>query len=645
MCGFTGFFNLPNLDNSKSRAELFSCIDKRGPDNNHYEVINNHFVLLFARLSIIDLSISGNQPMFSHSKNSSIVFNGEIYNKNEISQLVNAQTENSWVGYSDTEVLLEALELFGTKILSRIKGMYSFAYYNDLEKKLYLINDRFGEKPLYYSISDNNLFFSSDINSFKFKKRRINNLALKHFFKDNCIPGPLTIWSDVHKIMPSEIIEIKLDFSSIKIDKVSKSKYFNSRHPYEINKSQDSLDKSTDKLDTILTNAVEDQLISDVPIGCFLSGGIDSSLISAIASKINNKKLTTISIGFKSDNFSEAKYAKDIANYIKSDHHEKFLSSNETKEIIKNIPNIYGEPFSDSSQIPTILLSNFAKNFVSVALTGDGGDELFGGYERYMRVPAIWSVFKHIPKKIRLLILKTINLGTPYSISLVGFLLKLYPKFSKTLYLNTKIQNLVNSLDSDGPIELAKKLSEHFPLDSKKDILFNNNLYDKKDFYFENSSNTNIENLMLEDVDSYLPNDLLVKTDRAAMSVGLETRLPFLDTEVYKFSRQLPTNYKIKGSQSKVILKKLLEKYIPKKLFDRPKQGFVVPLHTILNDEIHWIENLLNDNKIKEQGVLNSVLVKNQLDKFRYGNQNNQYLLWDIIIFQQWYDFNENNID
>ena len=224
-------------------------------------------------------------------------------------------------------------------------------------------------------------------------------------------------------------------------------------------------------------------------------------------------------------------------------------------------------------------------------------------------------------------------------------ILKLYPKFSKTLYLNTKIQNLVNSLDSDGPIELAKKLSEHFPLNSKNDILFNNNLYDKKDFYFENSSNTNIENLMLEDVDSYLPNDLLVKTDRAAMSVGLETRLPFLDTEVYKFSRQLPTNYKIKGSQSKVILKKLLEKYIPKKLFDRPKQGFVVPLHTILNDEIHWIENLLNDNKIKEQGVLNSVLVKNQLDKFRYGNQNNQYLLWDIIIFQQWYDFNENNID
>lgn len=644
MCGFTGFFNLSSLNNSKIRSDLFSCIDRRGPDNRHFEIIDNHFTLLFARLSIIDLSISGNQPMFSHSKNSAIVFNGEIYNKDEIVGLINSKEKKTWIGYSDTEVLLEALELFGTKILGKIKGMYSFAFYNNLEKKLYLINDRFGEKPLYYSINKNNLFFSSDIKSFNFKKRKINNLSLKHFFKDNCIPGPLTIWNDVSKIMPSEIIEIQLNFSTLKITNVIKSKYFNSRNHREINKSKDSLETAVDKLDKILTNAVEGQLISDVPIGCFLSGGIDSSLISAIASKVNNKKLTTISIGFEDANFSESEYAKNIANYIKSEHYEKILSRQETKSIIKDIPFIYGEPFSDSSQIPTILLSKFAKQYVSVALTGDGGDELFGGYERYLRVPNIWNVYDKIPLKIRLIILKLMKLSSPFSIRLIGVLLRLLPKFSKTLYLNSKIQNLINSLDSSGPIELAKRLSEHFPLNSEKDILFETKIYDKKDFYDENILKANSRDLMLEDVDRYLPNDLLVKTDRAAMNVGLETRLPFLDTDVYNFSRELPSEFKISGSESKLILKKLLEKYIPKKLFERPKQGFVVPLHTVLNDEIKWVTDLLDSKKISKQGVLNTEIVEEQLNKFKYGNQNNQYLLWDIIIFQQWYDKNENNI-
>lgn len=644
MCGFTGFFNLPHLNSSKNRAELFKSIDKRGPDNNHFEIIDNHFTLLFARLSIIDLSISGNQPMFSHSKNSSIVFNGEIYNKNEIVSLINIRTKKNWIGYSDTEVLLEALELFGTNILKQIKGMYSFAFYNNLDKKIFLVNDRFGEKPLFYSINDNNLFFSSDIKSFDFKKRQINNLALKHFFKDNCIPSPLTIWNDVSKIMPSEIIEIQLNFSTLKISNIVKSKYFNSRHHHEINKSKDSLETSVDKLDKILTNAVENQLISDVPIGCFLSGGIDSSLISAIASKINNKKLTTISIGFEDANFSESEYAKNIANYIKSEHHEKILSRQETKNIIKDLPYIYGEPFSDSSQIPTILLSKFAKQFVSVALTGDGGDELFGGYERYVRVPNIWNVYSKIPLKIRLIILKLMKLSSPVSISLIGVILRLLPKFSKTLYLDSKIQNLVNSLDASGPIELAKRLSEHFPLNSKKDILFETKIYNKKDFYFEKSIKANSQDLMLEDVDRYLPNDLLVKTDRAAMNVGLETRLPFLDSDVYNFSRELPSKFKIRGTESKLILKKLLEKYIPKKLFERPKQGFVVPLHTVLNDEIKWVTDLLESKKISKQGVLNTEIVEEQLNNFKDGNMNNQYLLWDIIVFQQWYDKNENNI-
>ena len=282
MCGFTGFFNLPDLNNQTNIKNFFKYIENRGPDNNHYEIINDHLCLLFSRLSIIDLSVSGNQPMFSHSKNSSIVFNGEIYNKDEIAKIIDPHSKISWKGTSDTEVLVEALELFGTKILSHIKGMYSFVFYSNLSKKLFLINDRFGEKPLYYSFNDNNLFFSSDIKSFNYKNRKINPLSLTYFFKDNCIPSPLTIWDDVNKIMPSEIIEIQLNFSTQKIDNITKSKYFDSRYPYEI-KNNNSLENFVEKLDVILTNAVEAQLISDVPIGCFLSGGIDSSLISSIA--------------------------------------------------------------------------------------------------------------------------------------------------------------------------------------------------------------------------------------------------------------------------------------------------------------------------------------------------------------------------
>ena len=639
MCGFTGFFNINKLNNKTDIDRLFSFIEKRGPDINDKLVINNKLVLLFSRLSILDLSPNGSQPMSSKSGNFTIVFNGEIYNHIEIKKILVSKGFTTFKGSSDTEILLEAIDLMGLSILDDIQGMFSFALYDKINSDLFLVNDRFGEKPLFYSHNDENIFFSSDIKSFNFKKRKINLESLTKFFEYNVISYPSTIWNDVIRIKPSEIIKFKLNFNSNTTHLTSKSTYWN--YKKFINKSNDSLSELTNKLDFLLSNTIEQQLNTDVNNGCFLSGGIDSSLITAIASKVSKKKLITISVGFSNSDFDESFYAAKIADYLKTEHYTKVVDMENISKIIKVLPDIYGEPYADSSQIPTSLLCQFASTKIKVALAGDGADEFFGGYDRYSFVPRFWKILRVLPLSARILIKQLLNLLKPFSYKFITFIIqKLLNKYTNTLYFESKLSNLINALDSNSPVDFAKKLSIHF-YKNFGIVLFTN--FKDKSYNFDDNLSY-IENIMLNDTIDYLPNDLLVKTDRASMYFGLEARMPYLNNKVYEFSKTVPDNYKINRNKSKIILKNLLKRYLPEVLYERPKHGFLAPMSEIIRNEMSWVKELLNKDKIKSQGYLDHDLVLNELNTFINGNSSNQYNLWDIIIFQHWIEKNENYI-
>ncbi len=636
MCGFTGYFNFPSFQNQKSIESFTSLIRNRGPDSSSYKVIRNKLTLIFTRLSIIDLSSSGDQPMTSLSGNSTIVFNGEIYNYKEVK---NYLSNFKFKGKSDSEVILEAIEKFGFKIIEKFKGMYSFVFYDHVNSFLYLVNDRFGEKPLYFYNDKQKIFFSSDIKSFTFEKREINKYSLSNFFNNYVINYPNSIWKNVNRIKPAHIYKFKLNFEDNKVAFVSKEKYWDSSKKVIIN-NKDSLDIITNKLEDLLFDTIDKHLDNDVPTACFLSGGVDSSLVAAIASKIN-KNLNTLSIGFKDINLDESRYAIKVAEHLKSNHNNKILEINEVQDILKIIPDVYGEPFADSSQIPTLLLCKYASSKFKVCLTGDAGDELFCGYDRYDFVPKFWRVVKYLPKNVRKVIQKIFEKTSPFSYLTIKFIIQnIFLKYKQTIFLETKLRNLLLSLDSKNSTEFAKKLSFHFFDDYG--LLKNTKSFKREYLYDDDLSIMN--NIMIDDVNDYLPNDLLVKVDRAAMYYGLETRIPFLDHHIYEFSKTVPDKFKINKGKSKIILKKLLERHLPMHLFDRPKHGFLAPLKDIILKEKDFVKSVLDINTIKNQNILDAKLVQKEILDFGTSKGFNQYNLWDIIVFQMWVNNNSSNI-
>jgi asparagine synthase (glutamine-hydrolysing) len=638
MCGFTGFFNYPELNNNNILDNLVSIIKNRGPDETKLLNIDEKLFLIFTRLSIVDLSDKGNQPMTSNSGKYIILFNGEFYNHKLIRDKLEA---NGFIftGNSDTEVILEAIEYYGLEFLEKVEGMYSMILFNKENSFLYLINDRFGEKPLYYYYDDKTIFFSSDIKSFTFKKRKINTKALSNYFNNYVINYPHTIWDKVHRIEPSQILKFKLDFKKEKVSLIDKKKYWINNKNIKV-LSKDSLQKNADKLENLLFSVIERQLDNDTKTGCFLSGGIDSTLVSVIASKLN-KNLTTLSIGFSDNNLDESKYAIKISDYLKTDHYNKIFSPDDVSYIFNEIPRVYGEPFADSSQLPTMLLCKFASTKVKVALTGDGGDELFGGYDRYSFVPKFWKYLRFTPKNSRILLKKFFEKLSPHSYTLTKFFIqKILLKYKNTNFLEIKLRNLILSLDSSNPIEFAKKLSFHF-FDEFGLVLKNSNSKTEYDYDSEISI---MRNIMLNDINDYLPNDLLIKVDRAAMHHGLETRIPFLNHNIFEFSQSLPDYYKNKNGNSKIILKEILKRYLPESLFNRPKHGFLAPLKDVILSQQESIKKLLNQEKINQQNIIDSKLVGIELENFIKNKGINQYNLWDIIVFQQWLENNQNNI-
>jgi len=651
MCGFFGLHSHEFDKNDKIIASKKSIKiqNHRGPDFNDFWLSeNNEIILSHNRLSILDLSETGNQPMFSRSGNLVIVFNGEIYNHLSIRRnLENQFNFKNWKGSSDTETLLQAVEFWGLeKTLNEISGMFAFAIWDKKKKKLYLARDRFGEKPLYYGwINEIKSFvFGSDLifdKLFKNINFEINEKALNDLIYLNYINNEYSIFKNIKKIEPgcfANIIFEKNLIPKINIEKFwSKEKIISNKK-----KNYSKLSNNTKDLDKILTNVVSNQIIADVEVGTFLSGGIDSSLITAKAQEVSSKKVKTFSIGNENKDFDESKYAKEVAKYLKTDHEELILND---REIINEIPNILinlNEPFGDSSFIPTFLVSKMARKKVKVVLTGDGGDEIFGGYNRYVKLKTISNFYK-IPKIFKKIISKSLSSLNDKKVKYINKLVRLIPSFKNEYYLDEKIRKILNRIDVEQTYNeyllgfLINRIDENIlyntKAQSKKTILENLNIK----LINENINEYSLEEKMMYlDSANYLPNDVLFKVDRASMANSLETRAPFLDDKLYEFSVNLNIDHKIKKGKGKIVLRELLKKKIPTHLIDRPKAGFSIPINQWINKPLlDWSENLLSKKNIEKSGLLNFQSIK-KLWEYQKNGYDNSSLIWSILVFQEW---------
>ena len=646
MCGIAGFVGFGNTGYSIAEiaSKMGSSISHRGPDDSGLW-IDEHAQVAFAhqRLSILDLSSAGSQPMKSKSGRYIIVFNGEIYNHNNLREKISSATQNTqWLGSSDTETLLAAMDLWGVeKTISYIEGMFAIALWDKKNNELYLIRDKVGEKPLYYGFQGTTFMFASELKALKCHPNFLGSIdksSIMLQMQYGYIPAPHSIYRGISKLEPGRILKISFDCSGV-YTKIKNQSYWSPQNLLlhgATNPYQGDFASSVEGLEKVLMKAVEAQMISDVPIGAFLSGGIDSSLIVSIMQFLSVSPINTFTIGFQEDKFNEAHYAKKVSNLLGTDHTEHFVSSAEALDIIPNLSSIYDEPFSDSSQIPTFLVSKLAKSKVTVSLSGDGGDELFGGYNRHVFSHKWGSSLFKTPFLIRKLVGQTLLGLKPTHFDALESI-KINPFSDKKIFHN--FSNIANkagkALCSENPDDLYQRFIRHWQDLSVISKSYQGSQLKSESLNFQGSDIA--LQMMVSDLSNYLPNDILVKVDRAAMANSLETRVPMLDIDVMEFAMSLPMSFKINNTGGKYILKELLSKYLPRSIFDRPKQGFALPIEHWLRGPLQdWAENLLDPSKISQDGYFDETVILQKWQDHKAGKHNWQTELWDVLMFQAW---------
>ncbi|MCL2050509.1 MAG: asparagine synthase (glutamine-hydrolyzing) [Lachnospiraceae bacterium] len=615
MCGIAGFCNFAG-DTEKNILKMCEIMYKRGPDGGGtWQTEDKTVTLGHRRLSVVDLTESGAQPMMSLSGRYVITFNGEIYNYQKIAKrLLSENKVSKFIGTSDTEVLLEAIEAYGlSETLKMSKGMFALAVYDRKEKKLSLARDRFGEKPLYYGWVNGAFVFASDIRAIALLSgfsNPVNPEILSLYFIHGYIPSPYSIYQDINKLDGGMILEINAPHQVYRLTSywsLTEVALNGQNNPFKGSRAE-----AADELERLLKETISEQMIADVPVGAFLSAGIDSSTVVAIMQSLHDKPVKSFTIGI--DAYDEAIYAKEIAKHLGCDHTEKYISENEAKAIIPLLGNMYGEPYADSSQIPTHLVSKITREAVTVSLSGDGGDELFRGYNSYRKMEAVYKKIHRIPRFVR---------KAAHRIILSDFV-------SASQHYRIR----ANLLKSETATDLYSNVLDYSPILHK--ISLNDAAVSYKhndiDYRFLREPN---HQLMLMDQRMYLPDDILAKVDRAAMAVSLETRVPLLDKDIVEFSWSLPIEYKRNAKLGKLVLRDVLYRYVPSEMMDRPKQGFGIPIERWLKDPNlrNWAEDLINQDTLKKQGFLDAGVV-HQIWNDYAKNDNFIPQIWYILMFQ-----------
>ena len=657
MCGLAGFLGYGGLNGEEVRRitkQMGDSLAHRGPDDSGVWCDHNSEIALsHQRLSILDLSSAGHQPMISTSGRFVTVFNGEIYNHLEIrDELQKEEAQPDWLGHSDTETFLAAVEAWGLEdTLRHTVGMFALALWDRKERALYLTRDRMGEKPLYYGLQGGVFLFGSELKALRTHpafKGEINRDVLALFLRHNYIPEPYSIYRGVKKLPPGFFL--KLDGSSSQFtakELPAPSPYWSLRdtvisgleNPYAGNDSD-----AIKAMEGLLNTAVRGQMVADVPLGAFLSGGIDSTIVAALMQAQSTRPVSTFTIGFHEAGYNEALHAKAVARHLGTEHTELYVTPEQAQAVIPKLPALYDEPFSDSSQIPTFLVSELTRRHVKVSLSGDGGDELFGGYNRYVLAQKIWSKISRLPESVRSLAESFIFTLSPGSWNkLLEPLQFLAPTSLHQANIGDKLHKGAGVLGAQSTDELYLRLVTHWQPDG---LVIG---AEEPPTYLRGNRQVfgclgNIERMMALDTITYLPGDILVKVDRAAMGTSLETRAPLLDHRVVEFAWRLPLSMKIRKGESKWLLRRVLQKYVPKELIERPKMGFSLPIDSWLRGPLRdWAESLLDESRLRQQGFFNTRPILQKWAEHISGQRNWQHHIWGVLMFQAWLELEQAN--
>lgn len=637
MCGIAGFWSRKSLAGHPVELlnRMGNTLAHRGPDDSGVFYDSNAGLgLSFRRLSIIDLSTEGHQPMASTSGRYIIIFNGEVYNYEEIRAEIGP---HPWRGHSDTEVMLAAIERWGLDgAAQRFVGMFAFALWDSLDQRLYLVRDRIGIKPLYYGVIDGSFAFASELKALKIFpgfQAVIDRDALAAYMRCTYVPAPYSIYRGIHQLPAGHILTL----NSAEASPVVRAYWVAAdvaRHGVE-SRAQGSDEEIINQLHDKLADAVRLRMIADVPLGAFLSGGIDSSTVVALMQSQSSRPVKTFTIGFHEDVYNEAAHARKIADHLGTDHTELFVTAQDALDIVPLLASMYDEPFADSSQIPTHLVAKLARQHVTVALSGDGGDELFGGYSRYTFVQSLWNTLKNVPAPVARSAAKLMRMAPAAIID--GTMSRLPVSARLRNSPGQKLHRLAGHLAAQDPAEIYLRALSSWPDPSA--LVLGSSEYKVVRQALENfrAMPTPAEMGMLTDLSNYLPDDILVKVDRASMAVGLEARVPLLDHRVVEFAWRLPLQFKIRKGTTKWALRQLLYRFVPAELVERPKMGFGVPIDLWLRGPLRvWAEDLLSPQSLERHGFFCVKLIREKWEQHASGARNWQYLLWPVLMFQAW---------
>lgn len=636
MCGIAGFvgtrWRSRSEDGDRLLRKMGEAMHNRGPDGEgRWQDERDGVAFVHRRLAIVDLSPTGFQPMTSPSGRYVITYNGEIYNHADLRR----ELEVSWRGTSDTEVLLAAIDRWGLAgALSRLVGMFAFALWDRETRSLTLARDRFGEKPLYYGWlgegEARDFVFASDLSALRQHPgftASIDRAAACSAIRQGHVAGTRSIYAGISKVPPGGTIALDTTTGTLRADS-----YWSLQDAIKQGKKASfggSLSEAADRLEALLSDAVSRQMMADVPIGAFLSGGVDSSTIAALMQRNASMPVRTYSIGFRESGYNEAEYAKAVAAHIGSDHTEMFVGAEDALALIPNLPAVYSEPFADASQIPTYLLSKLTREHVTVALSGDAGDELFAGYNRHRLTGSAWRRMQAVPSWMRRAAAGMVLSVPPSAADGIGRLVM----GDRAVQVADRVQKSALVLGSRDETELYRRLTSNW---TDTDIVIDGH-EPADDGTVEALGLDPVEAMMARDALGYLPDDILTKVDRAAMAVSLETRVPLLDHRVAEFAFSLPLEYKLAGGTTKRVLREVLYRHVPRTLIERPKSGFGVPIDAWLRGPLRdWAESLLSEECLRREGILDPVPIRRKWSEHLNGKRNWQQALWNVLMFQAW---------